>query len=576
MLEVNTVTISFKTREDTRLQKNSVNSRILYQLLKEVPSGGSLDFNKVLPVKLDNPNGNNQIEVILTNRISNRNRNDNVTPKFEVKGKVIGQGGNGSVEECVASITLDDENNLAIIKERAESSAKLLICKDQLIVSENGATNIPNIEKEWINTDEIYKQLKPLIYDGDRTLSIYMPRFPGKTLYDFIRDGASIDQKYDAISATINALSIIHKKNLVHLDFKPYNIIYCPLTQRAFIIDFGAAREIGDLIPFQGCCTLAYSAPELLADKETFAEFSADIFSLAFVIAEILSPGRFCNRKENIPKDFKFTSDDFSLFPTPLREILVLNLNKMIDPEPKNRPPLEVVAAFFNTLRLLRKIERLEAILSVYANSKPLKLLRLKEKFDLDLKNYNISICEEQIERYHRRYQKALNIIEEIENEAILRENNDVKSIIKDITCQPDYTDFIKFDPIEERYYRQITKLRSNLTDLLYSPDTSDHMRLVIQQLLKAIRNNELNENFEKRFNELLEVCGNVMPKNKPLDGIRIFSPPNEVSSMIKFINEIMQTINLNIVAARDETEEPILNQLEPTHEGPAVRFEIF
>jgi serine/threonine protein kinase len=578
MQEVEKVTISFETSKDIQELNNSLKSKYLYELLKKVPEGGSLGLDNILPIDKDNPN---EIKVTLTNKISNRKRKkDDTTYKFEVKGEEIGRGGNGIVENCLAAIMLDDENKRVIIKERAKFFAKFLICKNQDALRDINGTQVnllKDIFIEWAFTDAIYKNVKPLQGNGENTLSMYMPRFPGNTLSEFIwEDGTpvhhTINQKYDAIKATINALRIIHKKNLVHLDLKPANVIYCSLTKRAFIIDMGTTTEEKHLIPFQSCCTLEYSAPELVNPK-TLAESSADVVSFAVMIAEILIPEVFKSEIENIRKNLQFNSEYFlEEFPT-LCRIFALNLNKMIDKIPQNRPSSEVVEAFIYTLCLSQKIDQLDDIISksisanpnlfhsISANSNLFELLlHLKEEFDLDLKNYNIRfcMCEEQIELYHSRYKAALNLIEAIENEAVLYENDEVKSIIKDITSQPDYTDFIKFDPIEEKYYMQITKLRSDLTGLLYSPDTSAQMRLVAQKLLKVIRSNELNEDFEMRFHNLLAVCENVMQENKQSDGIRIFSPESVDSLAIKLrINEIIKNINLNL-ADCDKTEEQI------------------
>jgi len=83
----------------------------------------------------------------------------------------------------------------------------------------------------------------------------------------------------------LNALAALHRHGIVHGDIKPSNIML-KRTGIAKIVDIGSAFELRDP-PRVRSCTLGYSAPEVLENRETTPR--SDLCSLGYVLIELLS-----------------------------------------------------------------------------------------------------------------------------------------------------------------------------------------------------------------------------------------------------------------------------------------------
>lgn len=93
----------------------------------------------------------------------------------------------------------------------------------------------------------------------------------------------------------IQGLQYIHELNIVHLDIKPYNILFSNKNSDygLKIIDFGLARELGeekcvDIVKLQG--TIEFMSPEVMNCK--FASISADMWSVGVVTYMLLTGGK--------------------------------------------------------------------------------------------------------------------------------------------------------------------------------------------------------------------------------------------------------------------------------------------
>jgi len=95
----------------------------------------------------------------------------------------------------------------------------------------------------------------------------------------------------EIIRASLEALSYMHKKNIVHRDIKPNNIMFD--KGRVKIIDFGLCGDLKDhsetSLLHDRCGTLGYLAPELLSkkQKDIFYDEKVDIFSLGIILYEM-------------------------------------------------------------------------------------------------------------------------------------------------------------------------------------------------------------------------------------------------------------------------------------------------
>lgn len=95
---------------------------------------------------------------------------------------------------------------------------------------------------------------------------------------------SSMKEKLELFIRVIDAVDELHKKNLVHLDLKPSNILI--ENGKVTIIDFSTARLLSEKeIP--RFYTLPYAAPEILR-KEGY-DVSSDIYSLGVIFFELVT-----------------------------------------------------------------------------------------------------------------------------------------------------------------------------------------------------------------------------------------------------------------------------------------------
>ena len=136
-------------------------------------------------------------------------------------------------------------------------------------------------------------------------------------------------------------ISIIgcHKRNIVHLDIKPENILMNNQNY-PILTDYGCSRSIGSQVEVLETGTRQYRAPELVNSEEYEASPYADVWSFG-VMLYALSIGTFPFEENHIitsdwsihPKDLH---DDL---PSPLKDLIC----KTLKFEPKERISMEEI-----------------------------------------------------------------------------------------------------------------------------------------------------------------------------------------------------------------------------------------
>ena len=146
-------------------------------------------------------------------------------------------------------------------------------------------------------------KLKDFIDKGD-TQYLVMEYIEGNDLSDYVSKISGPLPLYNIallMNEVLSALSYVHKKDLVHLDIKPSNIMLTT-DDRVKLIDFGIAhdRTVGNLQNIMG--SPYYMSPEQLKEGADI-DHRSDIYSLGITIFELMTgrlPFSDCETKEEL------------------------------------------------------------------------------------------------------------------------------------------------------------------------------------------------------------------------------------------------------------------------------------
>ncbi len=119
---------------------------------------------------------------------------------------------------------------------------------------------------------------------------IVMEYVDGRTLADFIAEKPSLEQRKQVVRELVDALSYCHKKQIVHQDIKPSNILITHDGNHVKIIDFGLSDSHEWAILKEPAYTKAYAAPEQLAGEEV--DNRTDIYAFGIILKQMF-PNRY-------------------------------------------------------------------------------------------------------------------------------------------------------------------------------------------------------------------------------------------------------------------------------------------
>jgi len=136
-----------------------------------------------------------------------------------------------------------------------------------------------------MNHPNIVKVLDAVEHAGNHYL--VLEYVEGSTVADVLRDKGCFE-KFEAVKIAIqilDGLAYVHRKNIIHCDIKPSNIML-DKQGGAHLMDFGIASAAGT-VRNEPTGTPRYMAPEYLDNHE--ARATGDIFSLSLVLYEMLA-----------------------------------------------------------------------------------------------------------------------------------------------------------------------------------------------------------------------------------------------------------------------------------------------
>lgn len=168
----------------------------------------------------------------------------------------------------------------------------------------------------------------------------------GETLQDRLLRSRTLDlsETVEVARQTADALSEIHRHDVVHRDIKPENILLLDVKGRDFvkILDFGIAKKIeaGMAAASTQVGTPMYMPPEQIRGKTIDAR--ADIYSLGILIYQCIvgdPPILFDNIYEMYSHQYTAKPPpDIGVARTDLPDDLKALVNAMIHPDPAQRP----------------------------------------------------------------------------------------------------------------------------------------------------------------------------------------------------------------------------------------------
>jgi len=148
------------------------------------------------------------------------------------------------------------------------------------------------INEEWI-LKRLISEHFPQIFSGhiNKTYLYYLMTWhQGVSLDQRIKNDHhfSINGVVNIADKVANAISILHRLNIIHRDIKPENIFYGD-DHKIRILDFGVAKnsQIDDIPSMANPGTPSFMAPELFDNNE--ADEQADIYALGVTLYYLLT-----------------------------------------------------------------------------------------------------------------------------------------------------------------------------------------------------------------------------------------------------------------------------------------------
>lgn len=182
-----------------------------------------------------------------------------------------------------------------VYKLRQESLGREVVLK--VLAEKSGSDSI--VVKRFVREAKVLATLSHpnllIIYDyGARGEFHYilMEHVEGKTLRDYLRGGRpSMEFILKVMFDLCNGLGYIHKKNMVHRDLKPLNIMVSR-DRRIKIIDFGLAKALDDPETQFSTEGVILGTPEYMSPEQAMgfpADQRSDIYSLGIILYEMLA-----------------------------------------------------------------------------------------------------------------------------------------------------------------------------------------------------------------------------------------------------------------------------------------------
>jgi hypothetical protein len=178
------------------------------------------------------------------------------------------------------------------------------------------------------------------VYDiasHDNTYYLSMEYLPGGTLQQRIRDGLPLQEALAIARAMAGALHYAHRRNIIHRDIKPQNILFRE-NGSPVLTDFGIAKTLGGttIMTRTGLSigTPRYMSPEQIRGQTVDAR--ADLYSLGVLFHEMLTGNVPYTAEDSFALAMMHVTAPIPELPPKLARFQPL-LNKLLDKNPDQR-----------------------------------------------------------------------------------------------------------------------------------------------------------------------------------------------------------------------------------------------
>lgn len=175
------------------------------------------------------------------------------------------------------------------------------------------------------------------VYDiaaHDHTYYLSMEYLPGGTLQQRIRDGLSLEEVLPIARAIASALHYAHRRNIIHRDIKPQNILFRE-NGTPVLTDFGIAKTLGTTTVMTrtglSLGTPRYMSPEQIRGQVVDAR--ADLYSFGVLLYEMLIGHVPFNAEDSFALAMMHVTSPIPELPPKLQTFQPL-LNKLLDKDP--------------------------------------------------------------------------------------------------------------------------------------------------------------------------------------------------------------------------------------------------
>lgn len=127
----------------------------------------------------------------------------------------------------------------------------------------------------------VYRTVSP-----EPTLHLVTDYVTGGTLHDLLFHLEGVLPNASGIfHQLVDLIAYLHRNGYYHLDISPDNILYCRISHRIYLIDFGSSQHSpDDNIPYIFLGKARYASPEMFrGEQDTLTPSKVDIFALGIL-----------------------------------------------------------------------------------------------------------------------------------------------------------------------------------------------------------------------------------------------------------------------------------------------------